>query len=317
MTNDNKEKVLDTLIEELFQFSNRPSNVLKNNNIRTLRDLLSLTEEEIKQVRGIGKSYLEIERKLAEYGLYLGGRNEEVVNIVEKIKTDNKNNTENKKILEEKLKDLKERYDKEVATVEKEYTIGKYTNTKTFDINFYSLAMLLTERKISIIELSQATGVNCSSLRDALRGSKLLRTDTLAKIGAYLKVPISNLVLFNGYEIKPEFAVRYGVLEDFEIPEIILGEPTYQPLRDFVKSLYQYKTLSNLFDEIETAKDDRKLNGKKVQVLGEPKTKKREYKGLGGPTRVKIMHNEAVNIKTIYKICKLLQCNIDFVFGWK
>lgn len=300
---------LDTPIEEVFQFSNRPSNVLKSNNIRTLKDLLSLTREELRQVHNIGKSYLEIERTLEEYGLCLGAKDEEVASIVEKIKNENKNSIEDKKILEEKLKVLKERYDKEVAAIEKDYILSKYNINKDNKISFLQLINILTERNLTIPQLCRNAGVDVASIRQAIKGQVLLMTGTLAKIAAYLKVPMSQIIEFNGYEMKPEFSKRYGVFENFEIPEVILGEPSYQPFRDFVKSLYQYKSLTEIFNKIEPH------SIKKQEVS--TKVSKRQHTGISFYVRSKITQNKSINVEVIYKICKLLQCNVDFVFGWK
>ena len=66
------EKILNTPVEEL-ELTVRSSNCLKNANIRTIRDLTKMTEEEIAKTRNFGKKSLtEIKDKLKEWNLELG-----------------------------------------------------------------------------------------------------------------------------------------------------------------------------------------------------------------------------------------------------
>ena len=66
------EKILNTSVEEL-ELTVRSSNCLKNANIRTIRDLTKMTEEEIAKTRNFGKKSLsEIKEKLKEWNLGLG-----------------------------------------------------------------------------------------------------------------------------------------------------------------------------------------------------------------------------------------------------
>jgi len=66
------EKILNTSVEEL-ELTVRSSNCLKNANIRTIRDLTKMTEEEIAKTRNFGKKSLsEIKDKLREWNLGLG-----------------------------------------------------------------------------------------------------------------------------------------------------------------------------------------------------------------------------------------------------
>ncbi len=71
-----KEKVLEIVIEEL-DMSVRSYNCLKRAGITTVKDLTEKTEEEISQVRNLGKKSLEeVIQKLAALGLSLKSEEE-------------------------------------------------------------------------------------------------------------------------------------------------------------------------------------------------------------------------------------------------
>ncbi|MGI9257043.1 MAG: DNA-directed RNA polymerase subunit alpha [Salinispira sp.] len=66
------QQILNTPVDEL-ELSVRSSNCLKNADIRTIGDLISKTEEEIKNTRNFGKKSLqEIKEKLQEWNLSMG-----------------------------------------------------------------------------------------------------------------------------------------------------------------------------------------------------------------------------------------------------
>ncbi len=68
------EAKLGKLVSEL-DLSVRASNCLEAANIRTVEDLVSMTEDELLQVRNFGKTTLnEVKKKLAQWGLSLGMR---------------------------------------------------------------------------------------------------------------------------------------------------------------------------------------------------------------------------------------------------
>ncbi|AHF60749.1 DNA-directed RNA polymerase subunit alpha [Spiroplasma mirum ATCC 29335] len=67
---EKEEDELDRSIDEL-EFTQRSQNCLKRAKIETLRDLISKTEEEIQEIRNLGKKSLtEIKEKVAALGLY-------------------------------------------------------------------------------------------------------------------------------------------------------------------------------------------------------------------------------------------------------
>ena len=67
---EKEEDELDRSIDEL-EFTQRSQNCLKRAKIETLRDLISKTEEEIQEIRNLGKKSLtEIKEKVATLGLY-------------------------------------------------------------------------------------------------------------------------------------------------------------------------------------------------------------------------------------------------------
>ncbi|AGR41588.1 DNA-directed RNA polymerase subunit alpha [Spiroplasma taiwanense] len=68
-TNEEDEKELDRLIEDL-DFTQRSLNCLKRANINTLRDLVSRSEDDIQEIRNLGrKSLKEIKDKVVQLGL--------------------------------------------------------------------------------------------------------------------------------------------------------------------------------------------------------------------------------------------------------
>ncbi|AKX34587.1 DNA-directed RNA polymerase subunit alpha [Spiroplasma litorale] len=68
-TSEEDEKELDKLVEEL-DFTQRSLNCLKRANINTLRDLVSKSEDDIQEIRNLGrKSLKEIKDKVVQLGL--------------------------------------------------------------------------------------------------------------------------------------------------------------------------------------------------------------------------------------------------------
>ena len=66
---DQTKKILEMTIEEL-DFSVRSFNCLKRAGINTVKDLASLTQDDLMKVRNLGKKSLkEVKEKLAEIGL--------------------------------------------------------------------------------------------------------------------------------------------------------------------------------------------------------------------------------------------------------
>jgi DNA-directed RNA polymerase subunit alpha len=69
--------ILDKSVDEL-ELSVRSYNCLKNANIRTLRELVTKTEEQLLQTKNFGrKSLAEISEVLAGLGLRLGMRDDD------------------------------------------------------------------------------------------------------------------------------------------------------------------------------------------------------------------------------------------------
>jgi DNA-directed RNA polymerase subunit alpha len=69
--------ILDKSVDEL-ELTVRSYNCLKNANIRTLRDLVTKTEEQLLRTKNFGrKSLAEITEVLAEMGLHLGMRDDD------------------------------------------------------------------------------------------------------------------------------------------------------------------------------------------------------------------------------------------------
>ena len=65
-TTEDSEAELDTSIEEL-NLSARTTNALSNNEIRTIRDLVTLTEQDLRELKGFGSKALdEVRDKMAE-----------------------------------------------------------------------------------------------------------------------------------------------------------------------------------------------------------------------------------------------------------
>ena len=66
---DIKESNASKIMIEEVNFSPRTTNALLNNDIRTMKDLLRLTDTELKELKGFGaKAYDEVNDKIAELG---------------------------------------------------------------------------------------------------------------------------------------------------------------------------------------------------------------------------------------------------------
>lgn len=66
---DVRESNADKIMIEEVNFSPRTTNALMNNDIRTMKDLLRLTDTELKELKGFGaKAYDEVREKIAELG---------------------------------------------------------------------------------------------------------------------------------------------------------------------------------------------------------------------------------------------------------
>lgn len=68
-TEDSRESNASKIMIEEVNFTPRTTNALLNNDIRTMKDLLRLTDSELKELKGFGaKAYDEVKDKIAELG---------------------------------------------------------------------------------------------------------------------------------------------------------------------------------------------------------------------------------------------------------
>ncbi len=75
------QKVLDTPVEEL-ELSVRASNCLNQSRIKTIRELVAITEDNMMNMKNFGKkSADELKQKLHQYGLWLGMNEEDLQNV--------------------------------------------------------------------------------------------------------------------------------------------------------------------------------------------------------------------------------------------
>lgn len=205
-------------------------------------------------------------------------------------------------------------------------------------IDFSVIKETVIKKRTTVKYVSEDADIPRNRLSSIITGWVYPKTDAVAKIAWALKVPVSEVVSFK-IETDPKkagwFNSRYLPYLPSDDAE---GKLTYQPLWNFLDMYLEYlfkeigkkKTANDVFDLIEPY---RRRNGlvagvgkesarKSVEARfgeGYEAGKKRVYKakGLTPETRHKLKADLPVNIRTIYDICKFLQCPIDWVMSYK
>ena len=124
-------------------------------------------------------------------------------------------------------------------------------------------------------------------------------------------------------------------------PKDATGEVTYKPLRRFLEIyISEYneehegeskKTDNDFFDKIKSERRNEKAKeaaqkglaamfearGIERKEMGSKRRNAYFTNGLTAQTRAKLRQDKALNIQTIYDICKHMGCTIDYVLSYK
>ena len=214
-------------------------------------------------------------------------------------------------------------------------------------VSFSRLKSCLIKRKTTSAYLSKDTGIPAARISSIITGRVFPKTDTIAKIACFLKMPVSEFVELKGIEPNEkqkkwfsEHEVKYNPAEDSE------GNVSYAPLWELIDGFLEdvnegktdeLKTANDIFDSIEPYRrvNECKGNGltkeqfqdmirKSVEVrYGKGYVAKRtnrkpyEAKGLTQETRTKLRNDRPLSMRTVYDICHKLGCSIDWVLSYK
>lgn len=196
-------------------------------------------------------------------------------------------------------------------------------------ISFRRLGETLDEKQMKVKELADMMKVAPTSISAIISGVRAPLSGLVAEIAGLLRVRVSDICVFKGYEIKDCFKG-----EPLYRPASDAGaELTYRPLRRFLERYldeHPGKTADDLYDRIETVRITRKnidaeqmakmLRGRGLDPGMEPKTKRnrKDYThGMSYAMRTKLRQDRPLNIRVIYDICRYLGCGIDWVMSYK
>lgn len=175
-------------------------------------------------------------------------------------------------------------------------------------------------------------GVSDTLASHMKRGAYFPTTEALAKLCAFFRCGVNELVEFKGFEIKDRYKEPY--FKPYEPEEDGVRTVTYEPLRMLFYSVYGDKwntALTEFFSKvpgIEQTAAQKEHQEKALEYLREWNkrgvTKEHHggpgtyyFGGLTGATRTKLRHDAPVNIRIIYNICKVLGCTPDYVMSYR
>ena len=210
------------------------------------------------------------------------------------------------------------------------------------NISFSRLKEVIQDNKLKINEFAKMLGKNSNDISQIINGVRLPKTDLIAKLCFVLKCTADDICVFKG--IKPtEYQKKWyegiGVL--YKPSEDAVGEVTYRPLRRLLEVYLEGRvnedgkklTPDDFYDKVESARRRNKnydTSGKGIKAALEARgfvdgyepitagrTRKKYDKGLPYPTRTKLRQDRALNIRTVYDICKVLGCTPSFVMSYK
>jgi DNA-binding Xre family transcriptional regulator len=192
------------------------------------------------------------------------------------------------------------------------------------------LKVQIKAKGLSVKEFSEKNGYKPHDISAICSGTRIPKTNTLARLCWQLQCYPSDIVTFTGYEVNAEY---FSKSEREPLPSEAEGELSYKPLWLFLAEYladHEGKTPNDLFNKIEPP---RRVNGSKHtdpevlkkardKLFGENYVPKRtnntDYsRGLPSDTRTKLRNDRPLNLAVIYEICKFLRCSIDFVMSYK
>ncbi len=164
-------------------------------------------------------------------------------------------------------------------------------------------------RKATVLKAEEPKG---------LRGYTPLLKDVM-QICGNLKCPVSRVMTFEGYEILARYEGREAVPGD-----IYTGRISYRPLRSMLYDFFGYQewkdALKRCFDLIEDGKERRAMTEeektqwrKRFGENGTPPEMKDPYES----ERARVLKDKAIDLKTLYCICKVLRCTPDCVVEYR
>ncbi len=202
-------------------------------------------------------------------------------------------------------------------------------------ISFRRLKTAIKTKGLSVKDVAERCGMAPNNLSHICNDTRTPVTDVVAKICSVLECYPSEVLSFDGIDVKDVFADS----KREPLPEKFTGEVTYKPMWRFLDDYIaewnkahpeEKKNANDLFDGIEPP---RRIAGYKVPegfkgqkgvearfgegYKSENPRKKSYTEGLPGVTRVKLRNDRPLNLSVIYEICKKLGCTIDFVMGYK
>lgn len=215
--------------------------------------------------------------------------------------------TERKINADAEINELQKKYDKEFDALNEEYQrqLGELLGYDE-DVSFGPLALLMIERNLSFAKLSEITGVGHQVCERMIRHNftEGVNTDTLTAVASGLKVPFSEIIKFNNYDIDDRYVIRYNHLEEFIVPDEIKGTVSYKPLYELIESWDKYSTVKQgLIDVISSAEGVRERDNASDTAFRS--------------TLTKIHMNQSMSLKNVYNICKYCRCSVDFVMTWE
>lgn len=205
------------------------------------------------------------------------------------------------------------------------------------NISFRNLKTVIKTKGTTLKEVAEKCGVAPTVISGICNGINIPKTDRLAKICSVLGVYPSEIVVFEGVEIK-DYYFKDRVKEP--LPPEPKGDVTYKPLYIFLneylekynegKENSEKQSINYIFDRIDPPRRIKGISGpdaestKKglIAIHGEEHVSKNlphtDYsKGLPAATRTKLRNDRPLNLAVIYEICKKLGCTIDYVLSYK
>lgn len=195
------------------------------------------------------------------------------------------------------------------------------------NVSFDGLKKKIDDSPWTRAQICSCFRINATVLSNTFSGYSLPNSDVLAKFCSLFECSICDLVEFKGYEIKEEFREPY--FRTYE-PDFHTGI-SYEPLRQYFKSKDEvhWRDLMDEFfsrvEKLELNKNQQESVSKLISSIPPRiKTGKKPRSpfvqhpgGLISSTRYKLRHDEPVQLKIIYCICRTLGCTPDYVMSYK
>ena len=192
-------------------------------------------------------------------------------------------------------------------------------------IDFSLLKECINKSRTKIKYVAEDVGISQSQFSQIVKGLTIPMSETVAKICASLKVPLSDILEFKGLRENRLFIWEKPL---YERPDKPVGELTYEPLWNLLEDYLKDRPDKSVNDFFNCIEPYRRRNGlsngitaawEKRGITESVNSSKRDRKEKGLPvvTRTKLRNNRSVSLRTIYDICNFLGCQPDFVMSYK